>query len=154
MRKLKKYTTRKVFREFTVKTKPPFWGILYLSGVWNQNGGGTYSGYFSRQAYVQPYHSKVLGESFPLVWLNIGLSWNIREQCVPWLFFKIDLCSAISFKRSQRDLSIDVAEHRSTSTNYQNTHCPRFSFIPKTGIASPKTGVCFYCEVFRIVVTN
>ena len=28
-----------------------------------------------------------------------------------WLFFKIDLCSAISFKRSRWELSIDVAEH-------------------------------------------
>jgi len=27
--------------------------------------------------------------------------------------------------------------------NYQNTHCPRFSFTPKTGIAFPKTGVLF-----------
>ena len=30
-----------------------------------------------------------------------------------WLFFKIEQCSAISFKRSRRELSIDVAEHRS-----------------------------------------
>jgi len=28
-------------------------------------------------------------------------------------FFKIGLCSAISFKTSRRELSIDVAEHRS-----------------------------------------
>ena len=28
-------------------------------------------------------------------------------------FFKIGLCSAISFKRSRRELSVDVAEHRS-----------------------------------------
>ena len=30
-----------------------------------------------------------------------------------WLFFKIGLLSAISLKRSRRELSIDVAEHRS-----------------------------------------
>jgi len=30
-----------------------------------------------------------------------------------WLFFEIDLCSAISFKRCRRELSIDVAERRS-----------------------------------------
>jgi len=27
-----------------------------------------------RSTYVQPYHSKGLGESFPLMWLNVGLS--------------------------------------------------------------------------------
>jgi len=42
-----------------------------------------------------------------------------------WLFFKIGICSAISFKRSRRELSFDVAEHRSTLKNYQNTHYPR-----------------------------
>jgi len=56
-----------------------------------------------------------------------------------WLFSKVGLCSAISFKRSRRELSIDVAEHRSMLKIYQNTHYPRFSFIPKTGI-------CFHCE--------
>jgi len=34
-----------------------------------------------------------------------------------WLFFKIDLCSATSFQRSRRELSIDVAEHRSIVKN-------------------------------------
>jgi len=58
--------------------------------------------------------------------------------------FKIGICSAISFKRSRRELSIDVTEHRSTLKNYQNTHYPRFSVIP-TDIASPKTGDCFRC---------
>jgi len=47
------------------------------------------------------------------MWLNIGLSYKVREKFVFWLFFKIDLCSAISFKRSRRELSIDVAEQRS-----------------------------------------
>ena len=35
-----------------------------------------------------------------------------REKYALWLFFKIDLCSALSFKRSWWELSIDVAEHR------------------------------------------
>jgi len=56
---------------------------------------------------------------------------------------KIGLCSAISFKRSQRELSIDVAELRPVLKNYQYTHYPRFSFTLKTGIAHPKTGVLF-----------
>jgi len=34
-----------------------------------------------------------------------------------WLFFKIDLFSATSFKRSRRELSIDMAEHRSILKN-------------------------------------
>jgi len=60
-----------------------------------------------------------------------------------WLFFKIALCSAILFKRFRRELSIDVAQHWSMSKNYQNTHYSRFSFILKTGIGLPKTGVLF-----------
>jgi len=36
-----------------------------------------------------------------------------REKCVGWLFFKIDLCSTISFETSRRELSNDMAEHRS-----------------------------------------
>jgi len=30
--------------------------------------------------------------------------------------------------------------------NYQNTYQPRFGFIPKTDVAFPKRGFCFYCE--------
>jgi len=81
------------------------------------------------------------------MWLNISLSWNVREQYVFWLFFKKGLCSATSFERSRWELSIDVAEHRSILKNNHKTYNPRFSFTPKTGIAFPKTGVfCFYCE--------
>jgi len=36
-----------------------------------------------------------------------------RGWYVIWLFLRIGICSAISFKRSRRELSIDVAEHRS-----------------------------------------
>jgi len=51
------------------------------------------------------------------MWLNIVLSRKIREKCVFWLFFKVDLRSAISFKRSRRELSIDAAEHNFVSKN-------------------------------------
>jgi len=47
------------------------------------------------------------------------------------------------FRRSQRGLSIDVAERSSMLKNYQNTHYPRFSSVPKTGVAFPKTGISF-----------
>jgi len=36
---------------------------------------------------------------------------------VNWLIFKIGLCSAMSFEMSRRELSIDVAQHRSTLKN-------------------------------------
>jgi len=51
------------------------------------------------------------------MWLNIALSREITEQCVFWLFFKIDLLLAISFKRSRRELSMDVAGHSSILRN-------------------------------------
>jgi len=55
----------------------------------------------------------------------------------------VGLCSAISFKRSRRELSTDVAEQRSTLKNYHNTHYRRFSFIPKSG-SIPRNGVFFF----------
>jgi len=77
--------------------------------------------------------------------LYLFWAWNQRRGWyVFWVFFKIGLCSAISFKSSRRELSIHMAEHRSILKQYQNTHCPRFSFIPKKGTAFPKRG----CHVF------
>jgi len=70
----------------------------------------------------------------PVLGVKPKRGWNVF-----WLFFMIGICSAISFKRSRRELPIDVAEHRSTLKNNQIMHYPRFSFIPKTGIAFPKT---------------
>jgi len=55
-----------------------------------------------------------------------------------WSVFKIYPCSATSFKRPRWELSTDVAEHRSTLKNDQNKYNPRFSFIPRTGIAFPR----------------
>jgi len=52
------------------KNKIPFWGMLYLFGCETKTGCDTYFDNFSRLAYVQPHHSKGLGESFPLIWLN------------------------------------------------------------------------------------
>jgi len=59
------------------------------------------------------------------------------------VIFKIGLCSAISFKRSRRELSIDVAEHRPMLKNFQNTNYPRFSFVPNTGLTFFKSGFLF-----------
>jgi len=47
---------------------------------------------------------------------------------------------------SRRDLLNDMAEHRPTLKNNQNTyHPPRFGFTSKTGIAFPETEFCCYC---------
>jgi len=54
---------------------------------------------------------------------------------------------------SRRDLLNDVAEHGSILKNNQNTNHPRFGFIPKTGIAFPKTGFCF-CVPPRINLSS
>jgi len=72
-----------------------------------------------------------------------------KRGYVFWLFFKIGLLSAISFERSRRELSIDVAQHMPMFRYYQNTRYPRFSLIPETGIAFPKRGSRFYCKVFH-----
>jgi len=47
-----------------------------------------------------------------------------------WLFFK-GLCSAISLKRSRRELSIDVAEHRSTLKITKKSITPVLVSYPK-----------------------
>jgi len=52
------------------------------------------------------------GECIPVLGVKPKLGWYVFL-----LFFKIGLCSAISFKRSRRELSIDVAEHRFMSKN-------------------------------------
>jgi len=75
-----------------------------------------------------------------------------RGWFVFWLFFKIGLYSAISFKRSRRELSVHVAEHRSVLKNYQNTLYSRFIFITKTGRAFPKA--FFFTVIFYKLALN
>jgi len=64
-----------------------------------------------KKSSFSPVHSKnrtpVLGNAIPVLGVKLKRGWYVI-----WLFFKIDLCSAISFKRSRRELSVDVAEHR------------------------------------------
>ena len=60
-----------------------------------------------------------------------------------WLFYKICLRSVVSFNRSRRELSTDVAEHRSTLKKFKNTHYPYFSFIPKKRYGIPQNGGLF-----------
>jgi len=131
---------------------------------------------FSWESHLK--QSLVLGNAVPVFSVKPKWGWYAF-----WLFFKIGLCSAISFERSRREFSIGVAEHgsifknkrvvrnfvifqdrpmfshiiRNASVwafhwcgwpyayveNYENTHNPRFSFIPKTGAAFPITGVSF-----------
>jgi len=83
-----------------------------------------------------------------MMWLNIDPSWKITKIRNTPLFFKIHLCSTTSMESSRRDLLNDVAEHMSILKNDQNTHYPRFSFTPKTGIAFPLTVVLFLLRRF------
>ena len=79
----------------------------------------------------------------PFEWLSIRLSWKIIEIRTTPLIFMVDLYSVISMESSCPDLLNDVAEHRYILKNNQDRFYPRFSFTPKTGIASPKTVVLF-----------
>jgi len=83
-----------------------------------------------------------LGKAIPVLSVKPKRGWFVF-----WEFFKIGLCSAISFKRSRRGLSSDVAEQIGRSMLKTTLKCvlPRFNFIPKTGILFPKTGISFYC---------
>ena len=85
-------------------------------------------------------HSKNKTPFWGLLYLGVKPK---RGWYVFRLFFKVGLCSAISFKRSRRELSIDVAELLSMLKNFQNMHYSRFSSIPKTGKALPKMGDLF-----------
>ena len=76
-----------------------------------QNKTGVRTTFFFKLDKCSAISFKRLGESFPLMWLNIGLPWKITEMCVFWFFFNIDLCSTISFKRFLREFSIDVTGH-------------------------------------------
>jgi len=64
-------------------------------------------------------------------------------------FFNIGLCWAVSFKRSRRELSIVVAEHRFMLKNYQNTNYTRFftflKFYFQQVKHSPKWMFSFNC---------
>jgi len=71
--------------------------------------------------YVQPQQCKALTETFWMIWLIIGLSWKITKIRTTLLFFKIDPCWATSMERSRRDLSNDMAEHRSILKIKENT---------------------------------
>ena len=73
-----------------------------------------------------------------------GLSWKITIRTTP-LFFKTDLSSAISFKRSRRELFIAVAEHRYTLKNTKIRSTPVLVSYPKQ-VQHSQWGFWFYCE--------
>jgi len=94
---------------------------------------------FSRRQVHLKNNAPVLGNAIPVLGVKPKWGWYVF-----WLFFQIGLCSAMSFKRSRRELSIDVAEHRSMLKNYHKTHYPRFILTPKTRYSIPQNGVfCF-----------
>jgi len=90
-------------------------------------------------------HLAVLGSFIPVLGMKLK-----RGLYVFWSFFKIDLCSATWMGSSHWNLFNDIAERRAILKNVQNTFYPRFSFIPKIGIASYKMGVLFlFCVNLR-----
>jgi len=105
--------------------------------------------HFELSRRFQQKQNPVLRNAIPVFGVKPKRGWYVFGS-----FFKVDLCSAISFKRSWRERSIDVAEHRTVSKSYRNTHYPRFSFIPKTGIAFPKTGWCFYDDLTALIIRS
>jgi len=64
------------------KIRIPVLGSSSLFWVWKESGGYSYSGNFSWCMFVHDHNSKGLGESFPSMWLNIGLglSWKIYQN--------------------------------------------------------------------------
>jgi len=61
------------------------------------------------------------------------------------LFLKINFKTTISLKRSRRELSINMVIDRFIFKNSQITVFSCFTFIPKTDMGLPKTGIIFYC---------
>jgi len=84
-----------------------------------ENNQNTYYRRFSftpKTDFAFPKQQKlncVMGNAIPVLGVKPK-----REWYVFWLFFKVGLCSAISFKRSRRELSIYVAEHKSIVEKY------------------------------------
>jgi len=95
-------------------------------------------------------HSKtpVLGNAIPVLGVKLKRGWYVF-----WLFFMIDPCSATSFKRSRRELSINVAEDRSILKNIAKIRSiPSYVSRPKQVANSLKRVFRFYC-VWRNFVT-
>jgi len=105
----------------------------------------TYETYYLMPVTLHTVKTRRLGDAVPALGVKPYRGWYVLR-----LFFNIGICSAISFERSRREVSIDVVEHRSTSKNDKNTIYLRLSFIPKIGIAFPKTGVCFDCNAHYV----
>ena len=82
-------------------------GIFCSSADWIVPGPGRALGSLTL-SYLIFEHNKnktpVLGNAIPVLGVKRKPGWYVF-----WLFFEIGLCSAISFKRSRRELSIDVA---------------------------------------------
>jgi len=66
-----------------------------------------------------------------------------QGKSVIWLFLKILMNNHI--ESSRRDLFIDMIVDSFIFNNNLITLAPCFTFIPKTAVGLPKTGVRFYC---------
>ena len=79
------FVTKNLYQKNAKKTKPRFGECYTCFGFETETGVVVYFGYFSRYVYVQSYYSKGLGESFSLMWLNIGLHWKLPKYKLPFL---------------------------------------------------------------------
>jgi len=94
---------------------------------------------------LNPYNKNenpVMGNAIPVLGVKLKRGWYLF--CI---FLEIGLRSAISFKRSRRELSIDMAEHRSWFKNYRNTLYHVLVSYPKQVWHSSKRGFRFNCTV-------
>jgi len=75
------YSFSHVWQQCRLHNKENTW-LRELSVLGEKIKRGQYVfNYFSR--YVQPRNWKGLGESFPLIWLNIGIPWKITKILQP-----------------------------------------------------------------------
>jgi len=94
---------------------------------------------------LKPHSQQNRNPRFEKYYRPFFWAWNQIGGVTYFGYFCLGLCSATSFKRSRQSFPFDVAEHTSMLKKYRNMHYPRFSFIPKIGIAFPKRRLCFYC---------
>jgi len=80
--------------------------------------------------------------SFGKCYTCFGYETNTRLVCILAIFQHKPMFGHINGGGSSRRDQVKII---GILKNNQNTYHPRFGLTPKTGIAFPKTGFCFYC---------
>ena len=91
-------------------------------------------------------------------WFYTSFSWcerKIGKERIFLVALKKTVWINIAIETFIQGLFIDaiVDRFRDSFENDQITLFPCFTFISKTGIGPPKTGVCFYCKVYYRSIT-